>query len=79
MAKDHSKQVKKWKDADHVKRWLTVGMLEAERRSHKLKGFAHLKQLKENMRELIESTEQKRSNKTTKINSKKINKIKQAA
>jgi transposase-like protein len=79
MAKDHSKQVKKWKDADHVKRWLTVGMLEAERRSHKLKGFAHLKQLKQKMRELIENAEQKLSSKTTKINSKKINKIKQAA
>jgi len=78
VAKDHTKQVKKWKDAEHVKRWLTVGMLEAERRSHKLKGFALLKKLKENMHRLLENPGQPKS-KTTKINSKKINKIKQAA
>jgi transposase-like protein len=79
IAKDHTKQVKNWKNANHVKRWLTVGMLEAERRSHKLKGFAHLKQLKENMHALIKNPDQALSSKTTKINSKKINKLKQAA
>jgi transposase-like protein len=79
IAKDHTRQVKKWKDAEHVKRWLTVGMLEAERRSHRLKGFAHLKQLKENMHELIKNPDRTFSSKTTKINSTKINKIKQAA
>jgi putative transposase len=79
VAKDHTAQVKKWKNAEHVRRWLTVGMLEAERRSHRLKGFAHLKQLKENMHELITKPEQPLKSKTTKINSKKINKIKQAA
>jgi putative transposase len=79
IAKDLTKQVKKWKDAEHVRRWLTVGMLEAERRSHRLKGFAHLKQLKANIHELITNPEQPLKSKTTKINSKKINKIKQAA
>ena len=79
VAKDHTQQVKKWKDAEQVKRWLTVGMLEAERRSRKLKGFAHLKQLKENIHELIRNPDQTLSSKTTKINSKKVNKIKQAA
>jgi putative transposase len=79
VAKDHTAQVKKWKNADHVRRWLTVGMLEAERRSHRLKGFAHLKQLRENMHDLITKPEQPLKSKTTKINSKKINKIKQAA
>ena len=79
IAKDHTKQVKKWKDAEHVKRWLTVGMLEAERRSHNLKGFAHLKQLKENMHKLINNPDQIFNSKTTKLNPKKINKTKQAA
>jgi putative transposase len=53
VAKNFTQQVKKWKDADQVKRWLTVGMLEAERRSHKIEGSKHLKQLKENMHNLI--------------------------
>jgi putative transposase len=79
VAKDHTNQVKKWKNAEHVRRWLTVGMLEAERRSRRLKGFAHLKQLKEHMHQLITNPEQHLKSKTTKINSKKINKIKQAA
>jgi transposase-like protein len=79
VAKDHTNQVKKWKNAEHVRRWLTVGMLEAERRSRRLKGFAHLKQLKENMHQLITNPEQHLKSKTTKINPKKINRIKQAA
>ena len=79
VAKDFTDQVKKWKNADHVKRWLTVGMLEAQRRSHRIKGFAHLKQLKENMHTLITKPTQLLNTKITKINSKKINKIKQAA
>jgi putative transposase len=79
VAKDHTSQVKKWKNAEHVRRWLTIGMLEAERRSHKLKGFAHLKQLKENMHQLITNPEQPLKSKTTKINSKKINTTKRAA
>lgn len=79
VAKDYTSQVKKWKNADHVRRWLTVGMLEAERRSHRLKGFAHLKQLKQNMHQLITTPEQPLKKEATKINSRKINKIKQAA
>jgi putative transposase len=79
VAKNFTKQVKKWKNADHVKRWLTVGMLEAERRSHKIEGFAHLKQLKENMHNLITKPAQVLKTKITKINSKKIETIKQAA
>lgn len=79
VAKNFTQKVKKWKNADHVKRWLTAGMLEAERRSHKLEGFAHLKQLKENMHNLITNPTQISNTKITKINSKKIDKIKQAA
>jgi hypothetical protein len=54
-------------------------MLEAERRSRQLKGFAHLKPLKKHMHELIRNPDQTLSSKTTKINSKKVNKIHQAA
>jgi putative transposase len=79
VAKNFTQQVKKWKNADHVKRWLTAGMLEAERRSHKIEGFAHLKQLKENMHNLITKPTQILNTKITKINSKKIDKINQAA
>jgi putative transposase len=83
VAKDLTRQVKKWKAADHVKRWLTIGMLEAERRSHKLKGFALLKQLKENMHQLIVNPTQIIGGTTTKVNSKKrinkTNKTKRAA
>jgi transposase-like protein len=79
VAKNFTQQVKKWKNADHVKRWLTAGMLEAERRSHKLEGFAHLKQLKENMHTLITKPIEISNTKITKINSKKIDKINQAA
>jgi len=79
VAKDLTNKVKRWKNAEHVRRWVTVGMLEAERRSHKLKGFAHLKQLKENMHELITNPNQILNSKTTKLNSKKINKVKHAA
>jgi len=79
VTKNFTQQVKKWKNADHVKRWLTAGMLEAERRSHKLEGFAHLKQLKENMHNLITKPTQILNTKITKINSKKIDKINQAA
>jgi hypothetical protein len=70
--------VKNWKDASQVRRWLTVGMLEAERRSHKLEGAAHLKQLKASIHELITNPNQTK-NKTTKINSKKMNSRKLAA
>lgn len=79
VAKNFTKQVKKWKNAGHVKRWLIAGMLEAERRSHKVEGSAHLKQLKQNMHNLITNPNQLFNTKITKINSKKINKIKQAA
>jgi transposase-like protein len=79
VAKNFTQQVKKWKNADHVKRWLTAGMLEAERRSHKLEGFAHLKQLKENMHKLITKPIEISNTKITKINTKKIDKIKLAA
>lgn len=72
-AKGHCKQVKKWKNADQVKRWMIVGMLEAERRSHKLEGTAHLKRLKINMHKLITNPNQILTAKTTKINSKKTN------
>ena len=79
VAKNFTQKVKKWKNADHVKRWLTAGMLEAERRSHKLEGFALLKQLKENMHNLITNPNQISNSKITKINLRKIDKIKQAA
>jgi transposase-like protein len=79
VAKEHTKQVKNWKDAGQVRRWLTVGMLEAERRSHKLEGAAHLKQLKASIHELITNPNQTTKTKTTKINSKKMNSRKLAA
>jgi transposase-like protein len=81
VAKNFTKQVKKWKTADHVKRWLIAGMLEAQRRSHKVEGFSHLKQLKINMHNLI--TNQKKlpntNTKNNKVNQQKSNKTKQAA
>ncbi len=79
VAKDHTKQVKNWKDAAHVKRWLVVGLLEAERRSHRLKGFAHLKQLKINVHQLILDPNQTITTVKPKKLSKGDNKLKQAA
>jgi transposase-like protein len=79
VAKNFTKQVKKWKNADHVKRWLIAGMLEAERRSHKVEGSAYLKQLKVNMHNLITNPNQISNTKITKTNSKKSDKIKEAA
>jgi putative transposase len=72
VAKNFTQQVKKWKNAEHVKRWLTVGMLEAERRSHKVEGSVHLKQLKENMHNLIIKLTQILTAKIKNINSKKL-------
>ncbi len=71
--------MKNWKDASQVRRGLTVGMLKAERRSHKLEGAAHLKQLKASIHELITNPNQTTKIKTTKINSKKMNSKKLAA
>lgn len=69
-AKTHSRRVKRWKGTAQVRRWLILGMLEAERRSHKIDGFKYLKTLRPS---LIEYVAKKRKMELTARGHKKRN------
>lgn len=63
-AKTHCKRVKRWKNSKQVRRWLILGILDAERRSNKVDGYRFLKSLKLSLVEYIKK--QKGTRRTTK-------------
>lgn len=52
-AKAHCQRVKRWKGSTQVRRWLILGILEAERRSNKIDGYKYLKSLRPSLIEYV--------------------------
>ena len=44
-----TRNVKRWHGGDHVARWAAAGLLEAEKKFHKVKGYRELKELAEKL------------------------------
>lgn len=45
VAEATTRRVKRWRDGDMRQRWCVAGLLDAERRFHRVKGYRHLKLL----------------------------------
>ena len=45
IARDTTKNVKRWRDGEMIKRWCAAGMLNAERSFRRLKGHKQMPQL----------------------------------
>lgn len=56
MARRNNRNVKNWKDQKHIERWLVTGLLAAECRLRRVRGYRELKDLQ---RQLKESRQQK--------------------
>ena len=56
ICKDHSRNVKRWRDGNMALRWCAAGMLEAKRQFRRVNGYLHLRAL----RAVTESTLQPR-------------------
>jgi transposase-like protein len=46
ICRDHSRNVKRWRDGDMVVRWCAAGMLEAAKQFRRVKGHLHLRALR---------------------------------
>ncbi len=46
ICRDHSANVKRWRDGEMALRWCTVGMAEAATQFRRVNGFLHLPALK---------------------------------
>lgn len=46
ICRDHSRNVKRWRDGDMVIRWCAAGMLEAAKQFRRVKGHLHLRALR---------------------------------
>jgi transposase-like protein len=46
IARDHSRNVKRWRDGEMVVRWCAAGMLEAAKQFRRVKGHLHLRALR---------------------------------
>ncbi len=46
ICRDHSSNVKRWRDGDMVLRWCAAGMLEASKQFRRVNGFTHLPALR---------------------------------
>ena len=47
IARDHSRNVKRWRGGQMTLRWCAAGMLEAEKQFRRVKGHHHLPQLRQ--------------------------------
>jgi transposase-like protein len=45
VAENVTSRVKRWRDGDMRKRWCTAGLLRAESKFHRVKGYRHMRQL----------------------------------
>ena len=55
----YTDKVDRWRGGDHIQRWAAAGLLELEPRLRKIRGFRHLKLLKERLRQEVEKREKK--------------------
>ena len=53
-----ARNVKRWHGGDHVARWTAAGLLEAEKKFRKVKGYRELKALREKLNPGLHSQEQ---------------------
>lgn len=53
-----SRNVKRWQGGDHVARWTAAGLIEAEKKFRKVKGYRELKQLEGTLHPELHSREQ---------------------
>ena len=53
-----TRNVKRWQGGDHIARWTAAGLLEAEKKFRKVKGYRELKELKEKLNPGLHSQEQ---------------------
>ncbi len=58
MVRHVSRNVKRWQGGDHVARWTAAGLLEAEKKFRKVKGFRELKELERILNPELHSQEQ---------------------
>ncbi len=49
ICRDHSANVKRWRDGEMVQRWCAAGMLEAAKQFRRVKGYLHLRALRESL------------------------------
>ena len=54
VAEDVTRRVKHWRDGDMRKRWCVAGLLDAESRFHRVKGYRHLKRLVTDLEQIIQ-------------------------
>jgi transposase-like protein len=55
----YTDKVDRWRGGSHIQRWAAAGLLELEPRLRKIRGFRHLKLLKERLRQEAEKREKK--------------------
>ena len=53
-----SKRVKKWNDPDMVRRWVALGILEAEKGFRRLRGYRSMPILVASLQQLIETVDE---------------------
>jgi len=46
ICRDHSRNVKRWRDGEMVLRWRAAGMAEAKKQFRRVKGHLHLRSLR---------------------------------
>ncbi len=46
ICKDHSRNVKRWRDSQMALRWCAAGMLEAKKQFHRVQDYLHLSALR---------------------------------
>ncbi len=56
ICRDHSRNVKRWRDGQMVLRWCAAGMLEAKRQFRRVNGHLHLKALRAALDQLVGET-----------------------
>ena len=53
-----ARNVKRWRAGDHVLRWTATGLLEAEKKFHKVKGYRELEILQRKLNPSLTQQEQ---------------------
>ena len=57
----YTDKVDRWRGGNHIQRWAAAGLLELEPRLRKVRGFRHLKLLKERLVQEVEKREKKQA------------------
>jgi hypothetical protein len=54
ICRDHSTNVKRWRDGEMALRWCAAGMAEARKQFRKVNGFMHLPALRKALGDYVE-------------------------